>query len=156
MAKTNRIIDYLDVALPIAEPRIPLFKQWLKDFIEEQDTVEGRPKIRRGELQINSTDLIAFLGFIDRAALSEIELKRLTTNARKEYERLLFNSIALDHRYHYKWCLAALKNLPIGRRRPRRAVAIPLRGRSMPVDLDAERKKKRGIKKTKKSPKKKE
>lgn len=68
-----------------------------------------------GVLRINSGDFIELLGYIDGNALSELEQQRLKTRAKAELERLLFNSIISSHRYHYKWCLAALNSLAIGR-----------------------------------------
>jgi len=136
MAKSQRIIDYLDVEMSLAGLPAAAFKKWLEQFVEEQKNVEGRPKIKQGFLQLNSTDLIAFLGCVDSETLSELELKRLAAAARREYERLLFNSVALDHQYHYKWCLAALKSLPIGRRRTKLPAPIQLapRMKKKPAD----------------------
>ncbi len=130
----HRVIDYPDMSLSLAGLPEAVFKLWLKQFLDEHDFVETNPRIRKGVLQINSTDFIAFLGYLEPEQLSEIELKRFMQIAKKEFERLLFNSTALDHRYHYQWCLAAMKNLPIGRRRAKKLLP--------PVKLRSKRRKK--------------
>ena len=92
-----------------------MYRAALKRLKEEHDYVEIEPRLRKSVLQINSTDFIAYLGYLDTLLLNDIDLQRFKVRARQQLEQQLFKSISLDHRAHYKWCLAAIKNLNWGR-----------------------------------------
>ncbi len=110
-------IAYLDLAIPVTANLHSSFEMWLGDFVEKHAVIEVPPKLRKNLLQINSTDLVAFLGYVDPQGFSEIELKRLRVDIKRQIERQLLKSLSLEHQAHYKWCLAAIKSLAWGRYR---------------------------------------
>ena len=87
----------------------------MSDF--EKENRSAKLEVKQDFLYINSDDFITFLGYVRTDEISEMELQRLKTRAKQELERLLFNSTVVEHQYHYKWCLAALQNFEIGRKR---------------------------------------
>jgi hypothetical protein len=115
----DRIVDFLDLRIVLTEDTEKQFQNWLKEFEETHDFIEIQPRIKNGELQINSTDLIAFLGYIDPAQLNDLQWQRFKQRAAAELDQQLLRAVRLDRQGHYKWCLGALKNLKAGRYRDR-------------------------------------
>ena len=117
MASDNKIVDYLDVRLALPPGTESDFAEWLECFVQQHDFVEITPRLRNGELHINSTDLIAFLGYVDPQRLNDLQQQKLRSGLRQVLEQLLLRSVSVHRQDHYKWCLAALKNLKLGRYR---------------------------------------
>jgi hypothetical protein len=105
----------LDLSIPLSKERVCFYEDCLKLFLSEHNYVECPPKIKHDVLEINSTDFIAFLGYLDPTPLDELELRRFKKNARKSIEQLLVKSLSSTNQAHYKWCLTAMKSFPLGR-----------------------------------------
>lgn len=112
--KTRRV-EYLDLSLRIPDHLQEHAQAWIQRFLDEGEEIVSPPKIRLGVLRINSQDLVQFLGFVDPETLTVMDLQRLKSNAKAQMEDLLRKSLHPDYRYHYQWCLAALKNFEFGR-----------------------------------------
>ena len=117
MPRESKTIDYPDLLIKIPPPLTAKFDEFIKAFVDTHLYVEVSPKIKDGMLIINSTDLIAFTGYIEPEALSELDLFRFKSAATKQLEQQLVKSLSLNNQAHYKWCLAQLKNLEFGRNR---------------------------------------
>lgn len=115
MSRTAKTIDYPDLLIKIPPTVSEKFDSYIKDFVGSHLYVEVDPKIKDGVLLINSTDLIAFTGYIPPDELSELDLFRFKSAAAKQLEQQLLKSLSLSNQAHYKWCLAQLKNLDFGR-----------------------------------------
>ena len=115
MRHSDKPIDYLDLYISLTEASEAKFEQFLEDFSESHIYIEISPRIKNEVLMINSTDLIAFTGYIDTTQLSEIELFRFKTKAKEQLEQQLVKSLAVSNQAHYKWCLTQLNSLEFGR-----------------------------------------
>jgi hypothetical protein len=115
MGNSSKVIDYLDLRITVPEKLAELVEKWLVDFTDKHDFIELAPRFKEGILRINSTDFIAFLGYVNPEELSEFELHRFRSLAGNELDQLLLKSLSIDQQSHYKWCLAALSNFEIGR-----------------------------------------
>ena len=120
MKSNQSPIDYADLEINLQGIPRDLIEKWLADF--EKENRSARPELKQEVLFINSDDFITFLGYVQIDKISEMELQRLKTRAKQELERLLFNSTIVEHQYHYKWCLAALQNFEIGRKRKQEGI----------------------------------
>lgn len=117
MSKKQDQIDYLDICIGVPRALESEFSEFLADFISQHLHIECTPKIRDGLLNINSTDLIAFTGYINPEVCNELDLYRFKHDVRQAYEQQLVKSLSLAHQAHYKWCMAALETKPFGRSR---------------------------------------
>ncbi|MDC0357874.1 hypothetical protein OAO01_03590 [Oligoflexia bacterium] len=115
MNRSSKVIDYLDLSVVLPDRALELFQKWLDHFEEAHDFVERSPRLKNKTLLMNSTDLITFMGYVDPAELSEFEFFQFKNSVKQALEQLLLKSLSLDHQNHYKWCLAALNNLEVGR-----------------------------------------
>ncbi|MGI6525508.1 MAG: hypothetical protein ACOX2O_09520 [Bdellovibrionota bacterium] len=115
MGTDSKTIDFSDMELDLSGLPEESIADTLTLLLKSGRYLTTRPEIQNGVLYINSEDFITFLGFVDPALISELELQRLKTRAKFEYKRLLFNAVIPKHRYHYKWCLTALNTLEVGR-----------------------------------------
>lgn len=115
MKSGKKVIDHLDITLPVHPELQELCQRWLDRFSDEHDYIEATPRLRRGTLLINSTDLISFLGYIDPTGCPEIEMARFKRAVRTQLENQLLYSVSQDTRAHYQWCLTALKSFAWGR-----------------------------------------
>lgn len=109
------IIDFLDIRLDLPPSLGLQFQAALALFEKHHDFIELPPRLKGNKLHINSTDLIALLGYLDSSELSELDQHRLRTLLAQAFERELLRSLSLDRQRHYKWCQAAVKNLAWGR-----------------------------------------
>ncbi len=115
MSTQQRIIDFLDVIVRLPHASVPQLEETLQRFVTEYNFVEIEPKIKDGRLLINSTDLIAYLGYISPDLLTEFEKVQFRQNIIDALDQLLLRAVNTDFRSHYKWCIAAVKNLELGR-----------------------------------------
>ena len=115
VSKSSTTIDYLDLSIPIPLTSQEALEHALKRMKDSYLHLEREPRVKDGTLAINSNDFIAFLGYLNPQDLSEIELRRLTSNAEAELDQQLLRSVSVDKRAHYKWCVAAMKNFQMGR-----------------------------------------
>ena len=115
MPRDSKTIDYPDLVIKIPPVLKEKFLAYITDFVENHLYVEVDPKIKDGQLIINSTDLIALTAYIRPAELSELDLFRFRSAANKQLEQQLLKSLSLNNQAHYKWCLTQLKNLEFGR-----------------------------------------
>ena len=52
---------------------------------------------------------------MDPSNVNEMDQKRLQKESQVALEQLLLRSVATNAQAHYKWCIAAVKNLELGR-----------------------------------------
>ena len=102
-------IDFRDVEVSILDNSKQAIEKALQDFSDKYVNAELEPLIKGNKLFVNSTDLIALLGYLNPSTMSEFELKRIKESAKESFEQLLLKSLNLDHQSHYRWCLTALK-----------------------------------------------
>lgn len=115
MGDSGKVIDYFDLTIALPQSLHKLMTRWLKDFDKRHGVIERSPRLRGGELQIVSTDLVALTGYVDPAAMNEFDFHRFKALIREAIEQQLLRSVNLDLQAHYKWCLAALASLEFGR-----------------------------------------
>jgi hypothetical protein len=115
MAKKSKTIDYNDICIKVSAIQAEIFKNFLNNFTENHLHIEVPPKLKDNLLYINSTDLIAFTGYIDKKELSEMDFFRFKQDACKQLEQQLIKSLSVEYQAHYKWCLAQVKNQKFGR-----------------------------------------
>lgn len=108
-------IDYLDVCIAIPKALEELFSEFLADFISNHLHIELTPKLRDGILNINSSDLVAFTGYIRPEKCNELDLYRFKQDARKAMEQQLLKTLSTHFQAHYKWCIAAITSKEFGR-----------------------------------------
>lgn len=113
----NQTIDYLDIAIPIPAQLIETFTLWLEEFDNEYDYTVRSPRLKKDLLKINSSDLIAFLGYVQPDQLSEFESKKFMSDIKSQFEQNSNLTTSKDFRNHYQWCLAALNHFKWGRHR---------------------------------------
>ncbi len=115
MSKLKEPIDYLDLYIPVSPTAAESFARFIADFIENHLYIEINPKLKDGVLLINSTDLVAFTGYIDPEECFELDLFRFKTDSKKQLEQQLLKSLSLQNQAHYKWCLGAITSKEYGR-----------------------------------------
>ncbi len=115
MSRHDKTIDYPDLYIRIPSALESLFQTFIDEFVDSHLYVEVTPKLKDGTLLINSTDLIAFTGYIAQSQLSELDIFRFKSASIKQLEQQLVKSLSLTTQAHYKWCLAQFKNLDFGR-----------------------------------------
>ncbi len=111
----SKPIDFADLRLEIRPALKPYLQAAVAEFEEQHDHIEVTPRWRKEVLLINSTDLIAALGYFNGTELSELELRGLRKQISEQLDQALLRSTNLDAQAHYKWCMAALKSLEWGR-----------------------------------------
>ena len=118
MAKNrSTTIDYLDLSIPVPSHLEGQFSEWMEVFEDEFDYVIRPPRLKKGLLKINSSDLIAFLGYIDPSQLTELESKRFLTDIQNVMQQLSNLTTSKEYHTHYQWCLTALNHFKWGRHR---------------------------------------
>ena len=118
MAKNrSTAVDYLDISIAVPENLKPHFQEWLELFEDEFDYIVRPPRLKKGVLKINSSDLITFLGFIEPEVMTELESKRFLTDIQKTMQQLSNLTTSKEYHTHYQWCLTALKHFKWGRHR---------------------------------------
>jgi hypothetical protein len=115
MNRSSKVIDYLDLRISIPSEIEEDLQLALDTFLEEHLHIEVSPKIKKSQLLANSTDLIAFMGYIPQELAPEFAFRRFLKECTSALEQQLIKSIKSEHQAHYKWCQAALKSLPVGR-----------------------------------------
>lgn len=115
MARSDKVIDSLDLQISLTPGAEALLVKLLEKFISEHDFVEVEPRIRKSKLIINSTDFVSLLGYLQPADWNEFELRRFLSEGKKQCEQQLIRSTSLQYQSHYKWCMGAIKSLPLGR-----------------------------------------
>ncbi len=116
MAKRSTpIIDYYDLKLPIPDHISDIIQTAVNEFEDHHDYIILSPKLKTKILKINSSDFIVFLGYLNVKLFSEIDLKRIQSEAENQMHQYITKTVNGDYRSHYQWCLAALKNLDWGR-----------------------------------------
>lgn len=113
--KNATIIDYLDLELRLSPESLKEVTAALKRYEEETSFQEVAPRIKNSFLHMNSSDFITFLGYVDPNGMSELATARFKKSAQAAFDQLLLRSTDLNSQAHYKWCLAALKSLALGR-----------------------------------------
>ena len=111
----TKTVDYLDLSLHLPPSIQPYIESCFTDFLENHLHIVISPRIKGDELLINSTDFIAFLGYVDSSRMSEFERHHFLQQAKRQMEQLLLKSLSRDYQHHYQWCLAALNNFSLGR-----------------------------------------
>ena len=89
MSKSRETIDYLDLYIAIPQAIQEVFSEFLADFIDNHIYIEIQPKLKEGVLLINSTDLVAFTGYIQPSRCNELDLFRFKAELKKQQEKLL-------------------------------------------------------------------
>lgn len=116
MAKQSTpVIEYYDLKIAIPDHLTDVTQSAIDEFEDHQDYIVLSPKLKNRVLKINSTDFIALLGFLDVSKISEMDLKRIQSEAESQMQQYVAKTVKADYRSHYQWCLAALKNLDWGR-----------------------------------------
>lgn len=113
--KNNPVVDYYDLKISIPDHVVEVAQNAMEEFEEHHDYIVISPKLKNKLLKVNSTDFIALLGYLDVGHLSEIDLKRIQSDAEEQMQQYIAKTVNADYRSHYQWCLAALKNLDWGR-----------------------------------------
>ena len=112
---SEKVIHYLDLSIVFPPSMHVHVGGWVERFEASHSYVEISPRFSTGTLLINSTDLVALSGYISEDELTPFEQKKIASLFTHAIEQTLLRSTSVIHRQHYKWCLAALKNLPFGR-----------------------------------------
>ena len=115
MGKSRETIDYLDLYVAVSPSAMESFEKFLADFVDNHLYIEITPKLKDGVLLINSTDVVAFTGYIDPEQCIEMDLFRFKAELKKQLEQQLVKSLSLQNQSHYKWCLGAISNKDFGR-----------------------------------------
>ena len=108
-------ISYRDLRIQLPKDSTGSFEWSLHQFIDNYEAIVINPRIRKSVLEINSSDFVSYLGYLNIDSLNEFEWAQFKSNAKNEMEQLLMKSLRPQNRHHYTWCLAAVKQLKPGR-----------------------------------------
>lgn len=113
--KTTPGITYYDLKIPVPDHMTKMTQAAVNEFEDHHDYIVLSPKLKNKVLKVNSTDFIALLGYLEVSNFSEMDLKRIQSEAESQMQQYVAKTVNADYRSHYQWCLAALKNLDWGR-----------------------------------------
>ncbi len=73
-----------DIQLPLTPSQKKLVEEWLPKFIEARRNHFGVPCIEQSNLNIGAPDLVDLLSFIEKSLATELDLKALKREAKKQ------------------------------------------------------------------------